>query len=124
MQSAVPFAQQRARGRSQGVSWASGAGGYNPPAAGRASTDDKQADAGAGGFPGHHARPDDTSHLQSALSSLMIDKEKLENDMRKVSSKARSRAQLEQKRELEIEIDLVNRNVQNLRTRLRERKAL
>ena len=54
----------------------------------------------------------------------MIDKEKLENDMRKVSSKARSRQQLEQKRELEIEIDLVNRNVQNLRQRLRERKAL
>ena len=50
-------------------------------------------------------------NLQKALSALMIDKERLENDMRKVAQKARSRQQLDQKRELEIELDLVNRNV-------------
>ena len=54
----------------------------------------------------------------------MIDKERLENDMRKIAQKARSRQQLDQKRELEIELDLVNRNVQSLKARLRGKKAL
>ena len=56
-------------------------------------------------------RQEDMGNLQKALSALMIDKERLENDMRKVAQKARSRQQLDQKRELEIELDLVNRNV-------------
>ena len=36
-------------------------------------------------------RQEDMGNLQKALSALMIDKERLENDMRKIAQKARSR---------------------------------
>lgn len=52
--------------------------------------------------PAGNARPDDLADMQTTLSSLLIQKQNLENESRKVASKARNKLQIEQKQRLEM----------------------
>ena len=55
------------------------------------------------------------AEMQNTLSALMIQKQNLENESRKVASKSRNREQLQQKQQLEMELEMIDRDVHALK---------
>jgi hypothetical protein len=52
-----------------------------------------------------------------------MDRERVENDYRKLGA-PKNKLQIEKKKDLELEIDIVNKNIQNIKQKLRELNAL
>ncbi|CDW90266.1 UNKNOWN [Stylonychia lemnae] len=75
------------------------------------------------------------SHLQNSLSALQMDKERVsiiqkyrtfyqvENEYRKIGH-PKNKLQIGKKQELELEVEIIDKNIQNLRQKLREMHAL
>jgi hypothetical protein len=61
--------------------------------------------------------------LQQALSALQGEKERVEGEYRKMGT-SKNKQQIDKKRELEVEVERVNRDIHQLKQRLREMNQL
>eukprot|EP00347_Sterkiella_histriomuscorum_P021906 403332357 len=62
------------------------------------------------------------THLQNSLCALQMDKDRAENDFRKIGQ-PKNKQQIEKKQELEQEVDIIAKNIQTLKQKLRELNA-
>ena len=62
-------------------------------------------------------------HLQNTLSQMQIEKERFENEYRKLGT-SKNKMQIERKKELEFEIEVVDKNIHQIKQKLREINAL
>jgi PBP1b-binding outer membrane lipoprotein LpoB len=62
------------------------------------------------------------THLQKTLSAMQIDKERIENEYRKLGT-SKNKTQIQRKQELEFDIEVLNKNIHSIKQKLRELHA-
>lgn len=62
------------------------------------------------------------SHLQKTLSAMQIDKERIENEYRKLGT-SKNKTQIQRKQELEFDIEVLNKKIHSIKQKLRELHA-
>ena len=61
-----------------------------------------------------------TSSLSYMLSENLVRKQKIEDELRGIGTHPKVREQIDRKQELEINMEIINKNISNLRQKLKE----
>ncbi len=61
--------------------------------------------------------------MHQKLSQLQIDKERFESELRRMGTHSKNKQQIQKRQELEFDIEVVTKNIQSVKSKLRELKA-